>query len=102
MDIEQKIYDLSQKLGVTQGQVNTLFEVMSDIKDSVKSMASDIKTIQQDIHRLAGVEKELVRLEQLSKEVKELQVAKWVLTGALVMLSLFHDNLGGIVSKLWH
>ena len=103
MDAEQKIYDLSQKLGVTQGQVNTLFELMSDIKDAVKSMAGDIKTIQQDIHRIANVEKELEKIEKLAKEVKELQITKWVLAGGLIVLSaLTPGGLGDLLQKLWH
>ena len=102
MDVEQKVYDLSQKLGATQGQVNTLFSIMGDIKDSVKEMASDIKCIQSDVHRIVDIEKEMKRVETLEEAIKELQIWKWTITGMVVLLGFLVPIGVELMDKLWH
>lgn len=107
--MEQKVYDLSQKLGTTQGQVNTLFQILKDMKDSVKEMAGDIKSIQQDIHKIVTIEEKLEvikglksELKEIKEEVDELSKWKWVIAGGIVILSIFSPQINLVIQRLWH
>ena len=97
--MEQKVYDLSQKLGATQGQVNTLFTIMQDIKDAVKEMAGDIKSIQKDIHKIVEIEDKIKEIGTLRKDVDKLREWKWTVTGGVILLSIIVPY---VIEKLWH
>jgi len=62
--IEERVYHLSGRLGVTQGQVNTLFTVLEDLKASMQSIASDLKVIRKDVHDSADAKTKITALEE--------------------------------------
>lgn len=86
-NLEEKFYGLSDKLAVTQGQVNTLFAVLEDLKKSMESIASDIKAIRNDLHGLSITRLQINTAETNIKELQtvttDLNLWKQYITGAV-------------------
>lgn len=89
INFEEKLYGLSDKLAVTQGQVNTLFAVLEDVKKSMESIADDIKAIRNDLHGLSVTRLQITTAESNIKELltttNDLKMWKQYLTGAIAV-----------------
>jgi phage-related protein len=89
-DMEARVYNLSEKLGVTQGQVNTIFSVLKDLKDSLSNMSGDLKSIRSDIHGLVAelnsVKSFEARIQKLSDKTRELEKWRNIQLGAIAIL----------------
>ena len=66
--IESRIYQLSDRLGSTQGQVTTLFTLQKDLKESMQSIAGDIGDIKKDVHAMVDARQRIDLLERQSQE----------------------------------
>lgn len=98
MNLDNKIYDLSEKLSVTQGQVNTLFSLLEEVKKAITSMASDIRSIREEVHKFTPLTTTIEDINGVKDEIKELRGWKDKMLGAMIIISLLMPFAQSLVS----
>jgi len=92
--LEDRVYNLSEKLGATQGQVNSLFTLLTDLKESMSSIAVDIKGIKGELHSINDLRPRILALEEeckIAKKKLEENVLwrTWIAGAAAVLGAIF-------------
>lgn len=89
-DLDSKMSALSEKVHLQQGQINTLFKFFEELKDSVKSIAQDLKSIRSDIHDAIATKIEtehlITDLSATKQDVKELTTWKNQVFGVIIFI----------------